>query len=170
VQAVSYRTSGNHGAWETGDTTDALTTSTDPNSHVLAFSCKDHGADATNNLAPTLRSMGHDASHANAGGQLAVAFDLRGREGGAQFEGPHDTANIRAASGGSSRSYVVQQWVVRRLTPEECERLQGFPDGYTSSYGQADGPRYKQLGNSWAVPCISWIGERLASAMREIAA
>ena len=61
----------------------------------------------------------------------AVAFDLRGREGGAQFEGPHDTANIRAASGGSSRSYVAEEWAVRRLTPTECERLQGYPDGWT---------------------------------------
>jgi len=58
---------------------------------------------------------------------MAVAFDMRGREGGAQFEGPHDTANIRAASGGSSRSYVAN-WAVRRLTPTECERLQGFPE------------------------------------------
>ena len=74
---------------------------------AIAFSCKDHGADATMDLAPTLRAMPHAASHANAGGQLAVAFDLRGREGGVQFEGPHDTANLRAASGGSSRSYVA---------------------------------------------------------------
>lgn len=73
----------------------------------VAFSCKDYGADVADDLAPTLRAMGHAGSHANAGGQLAVAFDLRGREGGAQFEGPHDTANIRAASGGSSRSYVA---------------------------------------------------------------
>lgn len=61
----------------------------------------------------------------------AVAFDLRGREGGAQFEGPHDTANIRAASGGSSRSYVADQWAVRRLTVTECCRLQGYPDDWT---------------------------------------
>lgn len=74
---------------------------------AIAFSCKDHGADATMDLAPTLRAMPHATSHANAGGQLAVAFDLRGREGGVQFEGPHDTANLRAASGGSSRSYVA---------------------------------------------------------------
>ena len=57
----------------------------------------------------------------------AVAFDLRGREGGAMPEGPHETANIRAASGGSSRSYIASPWTVRRLTPLECERLQGFP-------------------------------------------
>jgi DNA (cytosine-5)-methyltransferase 1 len=94
----------------------------------------------------------------------AVAFDLRGREGGAQFEGPHDTANIRAASGGSSRSYVAAT-AVRRLTPMECERLQGFPDDYTlvpyRGKPASDGPRYKALGNSMAVPCMRWIGERI---------
>jgi DNA (cytosine-5)-methyltransferase 1 len=96
----------------------------------------------------------------------AVAFDLRGREGGAQFEGPHDTANIRAASGGSSRIYVAT-WAVRRLTPRECERLQGFPDDFTlvphRGKPAADGPRYKALGNSMAVPVMRWIGERIAA-------
>ena len=96
----------------------------------------------------------------------AVAFDLRGREGGSQFEGPHDTANIRAASGGSSRSYVAERWAVRRITPREAERLQGFPDGWTeapdeSGKPQADGPRYKQLGNSMAVNVMSWLFARI---------
>jgi DNA (cytosine-5)-methyltransferase 1 len=94
----------------------------------------------------------------------AVAYDLRGREGGAQFEGPHDTANIRAASGGSSKSYVAAS-AVRRLTPRECERLQGFPDDYTlvdhRKKPAADGPRYKALGNSMAVPVMQWIGKRI---------
>ncbi|MDF1769854.1 DNA cytosine methyltransferase [Maricaulis sp.] len=57
----------------------------------VAFSCKDHGADA-GEISPTLRSMNHDGSHANAGGQLAVAFDMRGRDGGAMPEGPHETS------------------------------------------------------------------------------
>ena len=123
----------------------------------------------------------------------AVAYDLRGREGGAQFKGPHDTANIRAASGGSSRSYVAaftdvaqpirgnihnnsdpgmeatmhirHGMAVRRLTPRECERLQGFPDDYTlvpyRGKPAADGNRYKALGNSMAVPVMRWIGERI---------
>jgi DNA (cytosine-5)-methyltransferase 1 len=103
-----------------------------------------------------------------AGGLLvapAVALDMRGREGGAMMEGPHDTANIRAASGGSSRSYVLNQMAVRRLTPRECERLQGFPDDYTlvphRNKPAADGPRYKAMGNSMAVPVMRWIGERI---------
>jgi len=55
---------------------------------------------------------------------------------------------------------------VRRLTPRECERLQGFPDDYTLvTYRNklaADGPRYRALGNSMAVPVMRWIGERIA--------
>jgi DNA (cytosine-5)-methyltransferase 1 len=132
----------------------------------LAFSCKDSGNDAMTEVARTMRAMGHDGSHANAGGQLGVAFDLRGREGGSQFEGSHETANIRAGSGGSSKSYVAQPWAVRRLIPEECEKLQGFKPGYTQvpyrGKPAADGPRYKALGNSMAVNVMRWIGERIA--------
>jgi DNA (cytosine-5)-methyltransferase 1 len=54
---------------------------------------------------------------------------------------------------------------VRRLTPRECERLQGFDDDYTlvpvGKKMAADGPRYKALGNSMAVPVMRWIGERI---------
>jgi DNA (cytosine-5)-methyltransferase 1 len=216
----------------------------------LAFSSKDYGNDVQENLSPTLRSMGHDGSHANGGGQVAiaiqeravsenpdagpqgsgvrvdgasftlearhhvqaVAFDMRGREGGAMPEGPHDTANIRAASGGSSRSYVAQGdavafsenqrgelrerdvtnalaggggkpgqgypairngWAVRRLTPTECERLQGFPDGHTAITHRgkpaADGPRYKACGNSMAVNVMRWLGERIEYVERAVA-
>lgn len=98
----------------------------------------------------------------------AVAFDLRGREGGAMPEGPHETANLRAASGGSSRSYAATDWAVRRLTPTECERLMGFPDGWTAIPWRGkppercpDGPRYKALGNSWGVNCGEYIFDRL---------
>tara|TARA_R110002126_G_C10403659_1_gene496098 strand:+ start:81 stop:1295 length:1215 start_codon:yes stop_codon:yes gene_type:complete len=56
--------------------------------------------------------------------------------------------------------------VVRRLTPTECERLQGFPDNYTNIKDKCpDGPRYKALGNSWAVPVVRWIGERINRAL-----
>lgn len=164
---------------------------------AVAFSFKDYGNDATEEASPTLRSLGH--YDANGGSQMAVAFDLRGREGGAMPEGPHDTANMRAADGGSSRSYVAQPWAVRRLTPRECERLQGFPDDFARIPGASkggwrdvdeiediddlraaglavrfhkkrqcwrvkdpDGPRYKALGNSWAVNVADWVGGRIA--------
>lgn len=96
----------------------------------VAFTTKDHGQDATEDLAPTLRAMPGD--HANGGGQIGVQQGLG----------------------------------VRRLTPRECERLQGFPDDYTlvpyRKKPAADGPRYKALGNSMAVPVMRWIGERIA--------
>ena len=64
---------------------------------------------------------------------------------------------------------------VRRLTPIECERLQGFPDNYTkipyrgkSAENCPDAPRYKALGNSWAVPVVRWIGERINLALKEL--
>ena len=96
---VAYRTTGNDGAYETGDIVHALTTATDPNSHVM---------------------------------RVAMA--------------------------------------VRRLTPVECERLQGFPDGYTNVPWRKqptapDGPRYKALGNSMAVPVMAWIGRRIAGGL-----
>lgn len=136
---------------------------------VVAFTAKDHGGDAVEGISPTLRAGGHTGSHANAGVMPAVAFDMRGREGGAMPEGPHDTANIRAASGGSSRSYAASAaWGVRRLTPRECERLMGFPDDFTlipwrgkAAENCPDGVRYKALGNSIAVNVISFIGERI---------
>jgi DNA (cytosine-5)-methyltransferase 1 len=57
---------------------------------------------------------------------------------------------------------VMTAMQVRRLTPTECERLQGFPDGYTNIKENCpDGPRYKALGNSMAVPVMRWIGERI---------
>jgi DNA (cytosine-5)-methyltransferase 1 len=97
---------------------------------AVAFSAKDHGADA-GDIAPTLRAGGHARSHANGGVMPAVA----------------------------------QHMAVRRLTPRECERLQGFPDDYTlvpyRGKPAADGPRYKAIGNSMAVPCMSWIGRRI---------
>jgi len=57
---------------------------------------------------------------------------------------------------------VATSMAVRRLTPTECERLQGFPDGYTNIKDKCpDGPRYKALGNSMAVPVMHWIGKRI---------
>ena len=56
---------------------------------------------------------------------------------------------------------VLEKSTVRRLTPTECERLQGFPDGWTD--GQADSHRYKQMGNAVAVPVVQWIINRLTN-------
>ena len=191
---------------------------------AIAFTSKDHGSDASEDVAPTLRAGEHDESHANAGAPPAIAFDprqhpcvyeehtgahgaefprhavavsIRGREGGATAE-THEGASpaIRASQDGGDKPHVMVSvrrgdgnhrsssetigpldteahtnvlgngMTVRRLTPLECERLQGFPDGHTAvphrGKPMADGPRYKLLGNSMAVNCMRWIGERIA--------
>ena len=56
--------------------------------------------------------------------------------------------------------------LIRRLTPLECERLQGYPDGWTDVPGASDSARYKALGNSVAIPCVEFIMSRIAVAMR----
>lgn len=68
--------------------------------------------------------------------------------------------------GTSQDQYLFNNLAVRRLTPTECERLQGFPDGYTNiPWRKKDTPpdsaRYKALGNSMAVPVMRWLGKRI---------
>lgn len=209
----------NRSRCEPGDPSPSLAKT---NAIHIAFSCKDHGADA-GEISPTLRAMGHGASHQNGGGQVAVAFALRGRDEGAVPEVHGDGSRVgalRAANGGSSRDYVCATGevthtltaegfdasedgtgrgnpivgadaVVRRLTPRECERLQDMPDDHTripvrtykakpkgkhfAKYPDLyernadgtwtkfadDGPRYKAIGNSWAVCVFRWVGERI---------
>jgi len=74
------------------------------------------------------------------------------------------TATLTEACGGTNTSgpKLMQNMAVRRLTPIECERLQGFPDDYTNIKDKCpDGPRYKAMGNSMAVPVMKWIGQRI---------
>lgn len=63
----------------------------------------------------------------------------------------------------SSSPHAVAYSEVRRLTPVECERLQGFPDGWTE--GQSDSTRYKQMGNAVAVPVVDWIIEGIVDTL-----
>lgn len=208
---------------------------------AIAFSSKDHGADATPDLSPPLRAMNAHHSHANAGGQIAichafqpriarngrgdmgelvsalnaesgetgkgdaapcVAYTLHGTDktvkvagsirtkppgsienssttvvAVGQCQGTNvnkvDLPNLRSGNGHVTGGvpFITQplpDYRVRRLTPRECERLQGFPDDHTRipyrgkpAQQCPDGPRYKALGNSMAVPVMHWIGRRL---------
>jgi len=190
---------------------------------ILAFSCKDHGADA-GNIAPTLRSMNHSGSHANGGGQVAIAYPIQNATRGksqngigigetadpmytldqasqhavmfAELSPTLRSGNMRNNSNPvTEANMLVGGSKVRRLIPRECERLQGMPDDYTLIpwdgwrkldadetaeqciadgmdvrqakkskawyVRDADGPRYKAIGNSKAVPCVRWIGRRI---------
>ena len=98
--------------------------------------------------------------------------------GGVDYEnnahGPDDVTGplLKGSPTGGGRplpAVALASMAVRRLTPTECERLQGFPDGYTNipwrkKEESPDGPRYKSLGNSMAVPVMAWIGKRIANA------
>jgi DNA (cytosine-5)-methyltransferase 1 len=153
---VAFRTSANCGAWETGDRTDALTTGTDRAASIIA-------------LSPQQITSPQNRSN------------------------PRDGDPCHALAASAHPPAIAQPAAVRRLTPRECERLQGFPDDHTripvrhmkakphtlhfqkypdlydkNSDGTwtryaADGPRYKALGNSMAVPVMRWIGERIAA-------
>lgn len=96
----------------------------------------------------------------------AVAVSLRGRDGGGTAElGDYVQNCLRASNGGGDKPHVLNAMRVRRLTPRECERLQGMPDDHTMvpyrGKPAADGPRYKAIGNSMAVPVMAWIGRRI---------
>lgn len=269
---VAYRTTGNDGCYETGSAIGALTTSTDPNSHVVTVgtlrahhpgtagvqSDTDHivAFDTTQISSPHNYSNPQpgDPCHPLAAGahppavaiDAAHAFKVRGGcEGGGKgylgsdevaftlstnqdqhifSEATHEVAGTFKACAGSGgwsnsvdhaaagymalvptaaylkkqkpldpylggevtiaidasyskgcggtsaaeRPVVASNSTVRRLTPVECERLQGFPDNFTAiPWGKKeaadcpDGPRYKALGNSMAVPVMRWIGERI---------
>lgn len=143
---------------------------------VIDFSSKDNGQDAANELSPTLRAGGHSTSHANAGAPPAVAYGIPGNwigrapeNGGNATEPMHDVSPCLTVA---DRHGVAMSMSVRRLTPIECERLQGFPDNHTligwrgkDAAECPDGPRYKAIGNSMAVPVMRWIGERIAAAL-----
>jgi DNA (cytosine-5)-methyltransferase 1 len=84
--------------------------------------------------------------------------------GGSGYMGQDEKAYTIATS---QDQQIMHGMAVRRLTPTECERLQGFPDGYTDIMPEtSDGPRYKALGNSMAVPVMRWIGSRIALATK----
>ncbi|HDW1094581.1 TPA: phage N-6-adenine-methyltransferase [Enterobacter kobei] len=142
----------------------------------IAFSYKDNGADATSDLSPTIRAGNHDKSHANSGQPPAIAYAFKAGQGakaGGIGYAEEQSPTLTSASSGTNLAPAVMHGVaVRRLTPIECERLQGFPDNHTLIGWRGkdadecpDGPRYKAIGNSMAVPVMRWIGERIASAL-----
>ncbi len=158
----------------------------------IAFSCKDHGADA-GSLAPTLRAMGHGASHPNAGGQVAVCITgefthtLKAEGFDASEDGTGRVQPIVAGTLGANHGNIKAEhaWTgqlrsveagVRRLTPRECEWLQGFPGDHTRIPYRGkpadecpDGPRYKAIGNSKAVFVVRWIGRRIQQQIERLA-
>jgi DNA (cytosine-5)-methyltransferase 1 len=110
----------------------------------------------------------NDKCHTLAKGNAehtAIAYSIQGNligrdKGGPQGIGVSESGAMYTLTKADVHG-VYANMAVRRLTPVECERLQGFPDNYTNIPKAADGNRYKALGNSMAVPVMRWIGERI---------
>jgi len=120
---------------------------------------------ATQGVCHTLRGRGFDASEDVTGrGTPLVPVSFHNRQD------PDVSGSITHPLGAKDNGLgVMVQASVRRLTPRECERLQGFPDDWTKIPWRGkgaddcpDGPRYKACGNSMAVPVMAWIGKRIA--------
>ena len=157
----------------------------------IAFSSGDSGQDAAVDIAPTIRKGGdgggnmpavavavgfnedgttrtltarYDSSPCADRGPDVVAF--QSSQSGVRLGNTH--ATLDANNGPRRHNGALVGSAARRLTPVECERLQGFPDNFTAIPWKKkgpeacpDGPRYKALGNSMAVPVMRWIGERI---------
>ena len=133
-----------------------------------------YGIATMSDVAGTLDASYYKGQGSRQGGErefVAHAFKMRsGCDGGGKGYLGQDEKAFTIST--HQDQQIFQQMAVRRLTPTECERLQGFPDGYTQipwrkkpAEDCPDGPRYKALGNSWAVPVVAWIGERIAKEL-----
>ena len=130
------------------------------------FCLNDQGGsvmDVTEEKTGTLRAQIH--------GHAPLVFDAHGQD--TRYRGPVDRSPTLSASLLNHPLVVDRQtstlsrkadimYFIRRLTPMECERLQGFPDGWTDIPGASDSSRYKALGNSVAVPCVQYLIHRVA--------
>nr|DAG37831.1 MAG TPA: Cytosine specific methyltransferase [Caudoviricetes sp.] len=154
-----------------------------PGAHAGSYNGQDAYNDmlvVSSEISPSLRAKGNDPYRADMSAYVASADFRNFREGG-EINGTLQAKE----SGGQSlnlNNTVRQNMVVRRLTPMECERLQGFPDGWTDIgdwvktdkrgreikvKGSADSPRYKALGNSIALPFWDWMLRRMARYLPE---
>ena len=132
--------------------------------HTLARDNAAHAAVAFGGDIARSLTARYDSSPCADRGMDVVAIGLD-EEQNARVDG-FGTLKARMEGGGFEGTVMTPAMQVRRLTPVECARLQGFPDGYTNipwrnKDESPDGPRYKALGNSMAVPVMRWIGERI---------
>ena len=132
--------------------------------NVAAYVESSFGTFCECDLGGTIRASGGS----NGGGSETLILDISHRNDVVrEYENTSPTLTARMGTGGNNVPCLLER-SVRKLTPIECERLQGFPDDWTriNHKGKSkefcpDGPRYKAVGNSWAVPVVRWIGERI---------
>ena len=130
---------------------------------------RDAGAEPSTTTVTTLKAtMGDQMPHVAQVTNGDVIMENNRRDGLRIYEGTSPTLQAFMGTGGCNVPMIQPAMAVRRLTPTECLRLQGFPDDWTkipwkgkSPEECPDGPQYKAAGNSWAVPCARYIGERI---------
>jgi len=172
----------------TGFKTEVVACSTSQTSHCLNAGMGRIDYETETLVTHTLRGNGFNASEDGTGrGTPLVPWMYQGMRiqspdevsdtvttnpnGGTRINpvlAPNDTAgSLKVGRGKPGQGYpaAVGSFGVRRLTPVECEKLQGFEPGYTALDKAADGPRYKALGNSMAVPCVAFICDRIKRAI-----
>jgi DNA (cytosine-5)-methyltransferase 1 len=162
----------NQPAWMTGERTDCLPSSghSDGSHQGVGVVCGFSPLQGGRSMPVTPESPTPEAGTGNKAPAVAFAQNQLGEiRTNDQVMG---TVNTNQNASGQNTPMVHQAMQVRRLTPTESEFLQGFPAGYTDvvyrNKPAADGPRYRALGNSMAVPCMWWVGFRLRSAISEV--
>jgi DNA (cytosine-5)-methyltransferase 1 len=146
-----------------GEGFDASEDGTGRGAPLVAFNCMQ-------DIHPSDASPSSATGSTHGQGNIAIAFDTTQITSAENRSQPADGKPCHALAKDAHPPAIATASTVRRLTPRECERLQGFPDDYTKiPYGKRgrwakDGPRYKALGNSMAVPVMAWIGRRILMA------
>ncbi len=174
--AAAARTRGGRGLGTDAELDGALIPSTGDVSHCLnagGMGRQDYETETL--VAHSLRGEGFDASEDGTGrGTPLVPVAFHPTQDPISSTDGTTHAMGTGSKGGVATVAVAAAMQVRRLTPRECERLQGFQDDWTLIPWRGrpaaecpDGPRYKSLGNSMAVPCMRWIGERIAAVESE---
>lgn len=139
------------------------TAQTSANGHGVAEDVA-HTIDGANGqaVAHTLRSEGFDASEDGTGrGTPLVAFAQNTRDEVRLVGGDGQIVGALAAQPGMKQQSYVAGATVRRLTPTECMRLQGFPDDWFEGNDKSDGPIYRAMGNAISIPVVYWILQRM---------
>ena len=117
-----------------------------------------NGVGCQEEIAYTLTATDHHAVFSRQRVDVFTEDDVASTESARQHKDATDLVCQEANTEDTPR-------LIRRLTPLECERLQGFPDGWTNIPGASDSARYKALGNSVAIPCVKFVMCRIAEAI-----
>jgi len=146
-----------------GGSSDPMFTLSKGHSHAVAFKPSHYTRAKDGAPSSVVAPLTADADKGDQDTVVAAPVQVQWASGGGQIENP--TMQALRANAEYNYQFIRNAMAVRRLTPRECERLQGFPDGYTDvryrGKSAADGPRYRALGNSMAVPVMAWIGRRI---------